>query len=182
VPQRAAALLMEAMGTAHLPHPIAQVMVQGTGDAAALIGSWPLAGSAAGSGAHQGLAGPQGRTAWRLGLLSRNLLLAARKGSEGSHRGDGGEEPHHHRLAAAPRQGRPPPWGRLARSLTRREDWPRDAVGVRQSGDDFLPPCCLPTAQDKAPPFSALARECDQLEHPARMPRRCLKPGFQQGI
>ena len=31
--------------------------------------------------------------------------------------------------------------GRLARSLTRREDWPRDAVGVRRSGGNSLPHC-----------------------------------------
>jgi hypothetical protein len=57
VPQRALALLMQAMGNAHQPHPIAQVMLQGTGDAAAQIGPSGLTGSAAGSGADQGLPG-----------------------------------------------------------------------------------------------------------------------------
>ncbi|MEB3255551.1 MAG: hypothetical protein VKJ05_04090, partial [Synechococcaceae cyanobacterium] len=40
MPQRALALLMQAMGNAHQPHPIAQLMLQGTCDAAAQIGSW----------------------------------------------------------------------------------------------------------------------------------------------
>ena len=31
--------------------------------------------------------------------------------------------------------------GRLARSLTRREDWPRDAVGVRRPSGQPLPRC-----------------------------------------
>ena len=57
VPQRALALLMEAMGNAHQPHPIAEVMLQGPGDAAAQIGSRRLARSAAGGGAKQGLTG-----------------------------------------------------------------------------------------------------------------------------
>jgi hypothetical protein len=51
---------------------------------------------------HQGITGPQGRTAERPGLL-----LAAGGGSGGSHLRDGGE-PHPHRPAAAPgQQGRP---------------------------------------------------------------------------
>ena len=50
---------------------------------------------------HQGIAGTQGRTAER-----RGLLLAAGGGSGGSHLRDGGE-PHPQRPAAAPRQGRP---------------------------------------------------------------------------
>ena len=57
VTQRAAALLMQAVGDAHQPHPIAQVMLQGPADAAAQIGRWRLTGSAAGSGADQGLTG-----------------------------------------------------------------------------------------------------------------------------
>ena len=48
---------MQPMGNAHQPHPIAQVVLQGPGDAAAQIGSWRLACSAAGGGAHQGLTG-----------------------------------------------------------------------------------------------------------------------------
>lgn len=52
---------MQAMGNAHQPHPIAHVMLQRPGDAAAQIGSWRLAGSAEGSGADQGLAGHLGQ-------------------------------------------------------------------------------------------------------------------------
>jgi hypothetical protein len=55
---------------------------------------------------HQGITGPQGRTAERPGLL----LTAAGGGSGESHRQDGGE-PLPHRPAAAPRQGRPTPEG-----------------------------------------------------------------------
>ena len=109
---------MLAAGDAHQPYPIAQVVLQGPCDAAAQIGPSGLAGSAAGSGAHQGLtghldqilplhqreeapggggsqgiserqvlqhqgiAGTQGRTDERLGLL-----LAARGGKRGSHLG-----------------------------------------------------------------------------------------------
>ena len=102
VPQGALALLMQAMGNAHQPHPIAQVVLQGASDAAAQIGRWRLACPAAGSGADQGLAGLEGRTAE--GLACR--LLAAGGRSEGSHLGDGGE-PHPQRPAAALRQGRP---------------------------------------------------------------------------
>jgi hypothetical protein len=54
---------------------------------------------------HQGIAGTQGRTAER-----RGLLLAAGGGSGGSHLRDG-REPHPQRPAAAPRQGRPTPEG-----------------------------------------------------------------------
>jgi hypothetical protein len=57
VAERPGALLMLVAGDAHQPHPIAQVMLQGTGDAAAQIGRWRLAGTEAGSGADQGLAG-----------------------------------------------------------------------------------------------------------------------------
>ena len=137
VPQWALALLMQPAWHAHQPHPIAQVVLQRPLDAAAQIGRWRLARSAAGSGAnqgltghldqilplhqreeaaggggsegisqgqvlqHQGIAGTQGRTAER-----RGLLLATGGGSGGSHLRDGGE-PHPHRPAAAPRQGRP---------------------------------------------------------------------------
>ncbi len=112
-------------------------MLQRPDDAAAQTGPSGLAGSAAGSGAdqdltghldqilplrqreeapggggsqgiserqvlqNQGISGPEGRTAERLGLL-----LEARGGSEGSHLEDRGE-PHPHRPAATPRQGRP---------------------------------------------------------------------------
>lgn len=54
---------------------------------------------------HQGITGPQGRTAER-----RGLLLAAGGGSELSHLRGGGE-PHPHRPAEALRQGRPTPEG-----------------------------------------------------------------------
>ena len=55
--QWALTLLMQPPWNAHQPHPIAQVVLQGPGDAATQIGlSW-LAGSAAGNRAHQGLAG-----------------------------------------------------------------------------------------------------------------------------
>ena len=128
---------MLAAGDAHQADAIAEVVLQGPGDAAAQIGPSGLACSAAGSGAnqgltghldqilplhqreeaaggggsegisqgqvlqHQGIAGTQGRTAER-----RGLLLATGGGSGGSHLRDGGE-PHPHRPAAAPRQGRP---------------------------------------------------------------------------
>ena len=128
---------MLAAGDAHQADAIAEVVLQGPGDAAAQIGPSGLSGSAAGSGAdqgfsghldqilplhqreeapggggsegigqgqvlqHQGIAGTQGRTAER-----RGLLLATVGGSGGSHLRDGGE-PHPHRPAAAPRQGRP---------------------------------------------------------------------------
>jgi hypothetical protein len=128
---------MLAAGDAHQADPIAEVMLQGPGDAAAQIGPRRLASSAAGSGAnqglpghldqifplhqreeapggggsqgiserevlqHQGITGPQGRTA-----EGRGLLLAAGGGNGGGHLRDGGE-PHPQRPAAAPRQGRP---------------------------------------------------------------------------
>jgi len=57
MPEGALALLMQAMGNAHQPHPIAQVVLQRPGDAAAQIGRWRLAGPAAGGGANQGLTG-----------------------------------------------------------------------------------------------------------------------------
>ncbi|WP_322757583.1 hypothetical protein [Synechococcus sp. CBW1107] len=37
----------------------------------------------------------------------------------------------------------------MARSLTRREDWPRDAVGVRRPGGNSLTP--LPVLQGAQP-------------------------------
>jgi hypothetical protein len=48
---------MQAARHAHQPHPIAQVVLQGPLDAAAQIGRWRLARSAAGGGANQGLPG-----------------------------------------------------------------------------------------------------------------------------
>ena len=57
MPQRAGALLMLAAGDAHQADAIAQVVLQGPGDAAAQIGPSVLACSAAGSGAKQGLTG-----------------------------------------------------------------------------------------------------------------------------
>jgi hypothetical protein len=45
-------------------------------------------------------------------------------------------------LEAAIINGKDAPQGRMARSLTRREDWPRDAVGVRRPGDDPPLPHC----------------------------------------
>ena len=48
-----------------------QAMLQGAGDAAPQMGNWRLACSAAGSGANQGLAGLECRTAEGLGLLSK---------------------------------------------------------------------------------------------------------------
>ena len=122
--ERPSALLVLAAGDAHQADAIAQVVLQGPGDAAAQIGRWRLSGSAAGSGAHQGfsgyldqilplqqreeapggggsqgisqgqvlqhqgIAGTQGRTAEK-----RGLLLATGGGSGGSHLRDGGE-PH----------------------------------------------------------------------------------------
>ena len=70
---------MQAMGNAHQPHPIAQVMLQGPGDAAAQIGRWRLARSAAGSGANQGLPGH----------LDQILPLHQREQAPGSGGGDG---------------------------------------------------------------------------------------------
>lgn len=57
MPERALALLMQPVGHPHQPHPIAKVMSQGACDAAAQTGSRRLAGSAAGAGADEGLAG-----------------------------------------------------------------------------------------------------------------------------
>jgi hypothetical protein len=66
--------------------------------------------------------------------------------------GAGWRRPEEVREAIGGRRRTPPPpagrsaeartpdaGGRLARSLTRREDWPRDAVGVRRPGGDPLP-------------------------------------------
>ena len=141
VAERAGALLMLAAGDADQADAIAQVVLQGPGDAAAKIGPSGLSGSAAGSGAHQGFSGhldqilplhqreeapggggsqgiSQGQVLQHQGITgsqgrtaeSRGLLLAAGGGSGGSHLGDGGE-PHPHRPAAAPWQGRPTPEG-----------------------------------------------------------------------
>ena len=57
VAEWAGALLVLAAGDAHQGDAIAQVVLQGPSDAAAQIGPSGLAGSAAGSGAHQGLTG-----------------------------------------------------------------------------------------------------------------------------
>ena len=165
------ALLMLTAGDAHQADAIAQVVLQGPGDAAAQIGPSGLACSAAGSGAnqgltghldqilplhqreeapggsgsegisqgqvlqHQGIAGTQGRTDERLGLL-----LAARGGKRGSHLGTA-ENPTP--TGRPQRHGKDDPLGRLARSLTRREDWPREAVGVRRPGGQPLPPTAV---------------------------------------
>jgi hypothetical protein len=132
VAERAGALLVLAAGDAHQPHAIAQVVLQGTGDAAAQIGPSGLASSAAWSGADQGLAGHldqilplhqreqapghdggngigKGQVLDHQGITGRQGR-AAEGGSGGSHRQDG-EEPHPHRSAAAQGQGRPTPEG-----------------------------------------------------------------------
>ena len=98
-----------------------QVMLQGTGDAAPQIGNWRLACSAAGSGANQGLAGLECRTAEGLGLLSKTCCWRR----DGEAREANLRPAHTH-----------PTGGRMARSLTRREDWTRDAVGVRWPGGE----------------------------------------------
>ena len=130
VAQRTLALLMDPARHAHQPNPIAQVVLQGTGDAAAQIGRSRLACSAAGSRANQGLAGHLDQifplhqreqapgSGGGNGISQRQVLQhqgitglegrAAEGGSGGSHREDGGE-PHPHRPAAARRQGRPTP-------------------------------------------------------------------------
>jgi len=141
VAQRALPLLMQPAWHAHQPHLIAQVVLQGALDAAAQIGLDRLACSAAGSGADQGLSGHldqilplhqreqaaggdggdgigQGKVlqhqsiAGLEGSAAERLcrLLAAGWGKRGSHLGDGGE-PHPHRPAAMPGQGRPTPEG-----------------------------------------------------------------------
>ena len=161
-PSGQCALLRLSPRHPHQPHAIAQVVLQGPGDAAAQIGRSGLACSAAGSGAdqgltghldqilplhqreqapggggsegigegqvlqHQGIAGPQGRTAESWGLLCGGRGKRG-KPSAGRRRTP---PPPAGRSAAA----RTPTPGRLARSLTRREDWPRDAVGVRRPG------------------------------------------------
>ncbi len=128
VPQRALTLLMQPPRHAHQPHPIAQVVLQGPSDAATQIRSWRLTGSAAGSGADQGLASHldqilplhqreqapghgggdgigKGQVLQHQGIAGKQGR-AAEGGSGGSHRQDGGE-PHPQRPAEAPRQGRP---------------------------------------------------------------------------
>jgi hypothetical protein len=163
VAERAGALLVLAAGDAHQPHAIAQVVLQGTGDAAAQIGPSGLASSAAWSGADQGLAGHldqilplhqreqapghdggngigKGQVLHHQGITGRQDR-ATEGGSGGSHRQDG-EEPHAHRPAAA-RRGKDAPQGRMARSLTRREGWPRGAVGVRRSWWRSRPPTLI---------------------------------------
>jgi hypothetical protein len=54
----------------------------------------------------------------------------------------------------------------MARSLTRREDWPRDAVGVRRPGGDLLPhgypagssPCSAAETVGLSSPAAAMTR------------------------
>jgi len=113
------------------------VVLQGAGDAAAEIGLGRLTCSAAGSGTDQGLTGHLDQilalhqreqapgSDGSDGIGQRQVLqhqditglegsaaqacsrlLAAGGGKQGSHLGDGGE-PHPHRPAAAPWQGRP---------------------------------------------------------------------------
>jgi predicted RNase H-like HicB family nuclease len=85
VAQGALALLMQPARHRHQPHPIAQVVLQGALDAAAQIG---LPGS----------------PALQRGAVRTRASRATWK--RGSHREDGGE-PHPHRPAATPWQGRP---------------------------------------------------------------------------
>ena len=128
VAERAGALLVLTAGDTHQPHAITQVVLQGTGDAAAQIGPSRLASSAAGGGKDQSLAGyldqilplhqreqapgsSGGNDIGQRQVLQHQGITglegrAAEGGSGGSHRQDG-EEPHPHRPAAAPRQGRP---------------------------------------------------------------------------
>ena len=138
VAERPGALLVLTAGDAHQADAIAQVVLQGPGDAAAQIGRCRLSSSAAGSRADQGFTGhldqilplnqreeapggggsqgiSQGQVLQHQSLASlegrtaekRGPLLAAGGGSGGSHLRDGGE-PHPHRPAAVPGQGRPP--------------------------------------------------------------------------
>ena len=115
VAKRAGALLMLTAGDTHQPHPIAQMVLQGPGDAAAQIGPSGLACFAAGSRADEGLAGhldqifplhqreqtPGGGGSDGIGqgqMLQHQGIAgtqgrAAEGGSGGSHRQDG-EEPH----------------------------------------------------------------------------------------
>jgi hypothetical protein len=122
------ALLMQPAWHSHQPHPIAQVMLQRPADAAAQIGLSRLACSAAWSGADQGFSGHLDQilplyqreqapgSSGSNGISQRQMLQhqgiagtqgrAAEGAGGGSHRQDGGE-PHPHRPAAAPWQGRP---------------------------------------------------------------------------
>jgi len=133
----ALALLVQLARHSHQPHPIAQVMLQGTGDAAAQIGRRRLTRAATGSGADQGFPGhldqiiplhqweqapgSSGSDGISEGQVLQHQSIAGLEGSaaegccwlpaagggkRGSHRGDG-EEPHPHRPATTPRQGRP---------------------------------------------------------------------------
>jgi hypothetical protein len=108
------------MGNAHQPHPIAQVMLQGTGDAAAQIGRCRLAGPAAGSGAHQGLPGH----------LDQILPLHQREQAPGHDAGDGigqGQVLQHQGITGLE--------GRTAEGLAgclRREGDEREAIGGRR--------------------------------------------------
>ena len=78
------------------------------------------------------------------------------------------------------------PLGRLARSLTRREDWPRDAVGARWRGGNSLPP--LPVVQVAQPGDRPLEpsghgsrkpKPAGDAATPERRRRRTSGPGAQ---
>lgn len=77
------------------------------------------------------------------GLSARMALTPTSLSIPG--RGMRGKPSAGRRRAPPPAAGRsaeartPDTRGRLARSLTRREDWPSDAVGVRRTGGDLLP-------------------------------------------
>ena len=135
--ERAGALLMLPAGDSHQADAIAEVVLQGPGDAAAQIGPSGLACSAAGSGANQGLTGHldqifplhqreeapsgggsqgiserevlqhQGITGPQGRKADRRGLLLATGGGSGGGHLRDGGEPHPQRPAAASRQGRP---------------------------------------------------------------------------
>jgi len=64
----------------------------------------------------------------------------------------------------------------MARSLTRREDRPRDAVGVRRTGEDLNPPCRYSwTSRVSTTRASAKSSTCKQQDLTSSESRRSLQ-------